>query len=201
MDIFAFRDRLIENYSDYVQSFFTIRDERIMNEVDAQFKDGLLWPEVLIQLNPNFEPGGTIDELADKGTLHDTCRDVFRVGKTETSPKGKPMQLHWHQQQAIECAATGENYVLTTGTGSGKSLAYIVPIVDHILRNGSGKGIQAIIVYPMNALANSQLLELEKFVNFGFLGKPPLTFKRYTGQENEEQKDEIVHNPPDILLT
>jgi ATP-dependent helicase YprA (DUF1998 family) len=47
-------------------------------------------------------------------------------------------------------------YVLSTGTGSGKSLAYIVPIVDHILRQGLGQGIKAIIVYPMNALANSQ---------------------------------------------
>ena len=58
-------------------------------------------------------------------------------------------------------AKAGGNYVLTTGTGSGKSLAYIVPIVDHVLRRGSGKGIQAIVVYPMNALANSQMGELE----------------------------------------
>ena len=67
----------------------------------------------------------------------------------------------------IEAARTGANYVLTTGTGSGKSLAYIVPIVDHVVRNGSGRGIQAIVVYPMNALANSQLGELEKFLAVG----------------------------------
>jgi len=46
--------------------------------------------------------------------------------------------------------------MLTTGTGSGKSLSYIIPIVDFVLRHGPGKGTQAIIVYPMNALANSQ---------------------------------------------
>lgn len=67
--------------------------------------------------------------------------------------------------------------MLTTGTGSGKSLAYIVPIVDHVLRNGSGKGIQAIVVYPMNALANSQAGELEKFLSFGPWagGRNPIT--------------------------
>ena len=54
--------------------------------------------------------------------------------------------------------------MLTTGTGSGKSLAYIVPIVDFVLREGTGKGIRAIVVYPMNALANSQYNELEKFL-------------------------------------
>jgi ATP-dependent helicase YprA (DUF1998 family) len=50
--------------------------------------------------------------------------------------------------------------VLTTGTGSGKSLSYIVPIVDRILRQGGGDGIKAIVIYPMNALANSQAGEL-----------------------------------------
>ena len=51
--------------------------------------------------------------------------------------------------------------MLTSGTGSGKSMAYTVPIVDRVLREGSGTGIRAIIVYPMNALANSQQNELE----------------------------------------
>ena len=54
--------------------------------------------------------------------------------------------------------------MLTTGTGSGKSLSYIVPIVDRVLREGSGRGVKAIVVYPMNALANSQVEELRKFL-------------------------------------
>ena len=76
-------------------------------------------------------------------------------------------------------AQTGVNYVLTTGTGSGKSLAYIVPIVDHVLRRGSGRGVQAIVVYPMNALANSQEGELTKFLKLGYPdGQGPVTFAR-----------------------
>ena len=80
--------------------------------------------------------------------------------------------------------------MLTSGTGSGKSLTYIVPIVDHVLRNGSGRGIQAIGVYPMNALANSQAKELAKFLKKGYPeGKPPVRFACYTGQEKgAEQK-------------
>ena len=75
----------------------------------------------------------------------------------------------------IKKAKEGKSYVLTTGTGSGKSLAYIVPIVDHVLRNGSGRGIQAIVVYPMNALANSQGEELKKFLEKGYPeGQPPV---------------------------
>lgn len=97
-------------------------------------------------------------------------------------------------------AQSSKNYVLTTGTGSGKSLSYIIPIVDFVLKNGSGKGIQAIIVYPMNALANSQQGELEKFINLGFPdNKGPVTFARYTGQESDEEKNQIMANPPDIF--
>ena len=73
------------------------------------------------------------------------------------------------QEEAIRAANSGGNYVLTTGTGSGKSLAFIIPIVNHVLRTGSGKGIQAIIVYPMNALANSQMQELSRYLNMDTL--------------------------------
>jgi hypothetical protein len=94
-------------------------------------------------------------------------------------------------------------YVLTTGTGSGKSLAYIVPIVDAVLRSGArDKRVKAIVVYPMNALANSQAGELEKFLCHGYPdGRPPVTFRRYTGQETDEQRQAIIADPPDILLT
>jgi hypothetical protein len=72
--------------------------------------------------------------------------------------------------------------------------------VNHVLHHGTGKGIQAIIIYPMNALANSQEGELRKFLEEGF-ESPPVTFAKYTGQESEERRKEIMANPPDILLT
>ena len=53
----------------------------------------------------------------------------------------------------------------------------------------------------MNALANSQENELNKFLKRGFPGGPPVTFRRYTGQESDQQRAEIIANPPDILLT
>jgi ATP-dependent helicase YprA (DUF1998 family) len=141
-----------------------------------------------------------IDELVAGGILHPECARIFRVDKHGSDP-GRPLQLHWHQAEAIRTAAKGNNYVLTTGTGSGKSLAYIVPIVDYVLRNGSGNGIQAIVVYPMNALANSQHNELTKFLKEGYPGGPPVTFDRYTGQEMKPDRDRILAAPPDILLT
>lgn len=201
MNIFGFRDQLVENYSQYVRSFFTIRDKRIDTLVGDSFTAGLLWPEVLIQLNPSFQSSASVQELAASKVLHPLCSQIFRRDKSPSDPVGKEMRLHSHQQSAIEVAAKGENYVLTTGTGSGKSLTYIIPIVDHVLRQGSGGGIKAVIVYPMNALANSQMGELEKFLHYGFEGKPPVTFRRYTGQESDDERQAIIANPPDILLT
>ncbi len=201
MDVFELRDRLIDDYCSYIRSFIRIRDDRIRKKVDDEIGGGLLWPDPLIQLNPAFEPGAKIDQLVEEGLLDQECGKIFRIQKTATD-KGRDLRLHKHQEQALRAAKTGQSYVLTTGTGSGKSLSYIVPIVDHVLRRGSGRGIQAIIVYPMNALANSQLGELEKFLGLGYPeGQPPVTFARYTGQDDLKRREEITKDPPDILLT
>src|SRR5438876_6142743 len=165
MDVFELRNRLVEDYASYTRSFIKISDERIRERVDAALNDGALWPEPLLQLNPTFLPGGTIEALVSEGVLHTECSKIFRIEKSETDHTGKPLILHMHQREAIiKATKERKSYVLTSGTGSGKSLAYIVPIVDHVLRSGSGRGIQAIVVYPMNALANSQDDELRKFL-------------------------------------
>lgn len=201
MNVFELRDNLIDDYSRFVRSFIHIRDERIADYVSRELQGGALWPEPLVQLNPAFEPGETVDELVSSGVVHSECKKIFRI-KDAPGKQGKPLQLHRHQADAIKVAAQGRDYVLTTGTGSGKSLAYIIPAVNHVLQNGPGRGVQAIIVYPMNALANSQVGELEKFINFGYPDqRGPITFRRYTGQESDDEKNEIVANPPDILLT
>lgn len=201
MDVFDLRHCLVEDYSSYISSFIRIRDERLQAYVQQSLENGLLWPDPLIQLNPSFEPGAWIDGLVKDNTLHSECSRIFRI-KPDHDSAGKPMRLHKHQTDAIHVARGNDHYVLTTGTGSGKSLSYIVPIVDAVLRHGSGKGIQAIVVYPMNALANSQSGELEKFLKYGYPeGKEPVTYARYTGQESDVERAEILAHPPDILLT
>jgi len=199
MNVFDIRQRLVDEYREYVQSFVDIADPRIEDKVSSHLSGGELWPEPLLQLNPSFETGKTVDELVDEGLLCPRCRSVFRI-KSAADPTGKTMRLHLHQEEAIRAARRGSSYVLTTGTGSGKSLAYIIPIVDHVLRNGTGNGIQAIVVYPMNALANSQMGELDKFI-FSPEEKRSVSFKRYTGQESQQEREQITANPPDILLT
>jgi len=164
LDVFELRNRLVGDYGSYVHSFIRIKDSRIEEVVEQSLDDGLLWPDPLIQLNPSFQAGDTTDGLVEEGIIHPECGRIFRAGK-DRGNDGVALRLHRHQEQAVRTARAGHNYVLTTGTGSGKSLTYIIPIVDHVLRRGPGRGIQAIVVYPMNALANSQYGELTKFLN------------------------------------
>ena len=201
MDVFDLRAGLIDTYRDYATSFMRIRDDRIRNSVDDALDSGRLWPHPRVGLNPAFESGGIIEDLVSEGLLHPAASPIFRLGKSSTDALGRPLPLYRHQAEAMRVAANDRNYVLTTGTGSGKSLAYIIPIVDHVLRTGSGRGVKAVVVYPMNALANSQMEELAKFLDHGPWIDRPVTFERYTGQDDDETRERIQSHPPDILLT
>ncbi|WP_052434168.1 protein kinase domain-containing protein [Streptacidiphilus melanogenes] len=207
MDVFTVHQRLIGDYRAFTEGGTVIRDGRIEKFVEEDLDAKSQWPDPWLSLNPSFASGGAIGDLVREGVLHPECERIFQVGKSEGGRvcDGRPLTLHRHQRDAVEVARTGASYVLTTGTGSGKSLAYIVPIVDRVLRAreaDTSKRVRAIIVYPMNALANSQLNELGKFLRDGYgEGHEPVTFARYTGQETQEQREAIRKNPPDILLT
>lgn len=206
MDVFKVHQQLIADYSAFTSGFTEIHDRRIREHVEQRLDNGDQWPDPYLSLNPNFASGGSITQLVQQDLLHPECERIFRVGKDEPGMPGYPLDLHRHQREAVEIARGGASYVLTTGTGSGKSLSYIVPIVDSVLRAHEAgtyqPGVKAIIVYPMNALANSQRNELEKFLKHGYpAGAEPVTFRRYTGQDSEEERVDILANPPDILLT
>lgn len=207
MDVFETRQQLVEDYRHFTSSFVEPREQRIREFLDSRADEERQWPQPWLSLNPNFAHGGSVDELVVAGLLHPESAKVFRVKASENDTGlESPIRFHRHQREAIEAAATGESYVLTTGTGSGKSLAYIAPIVDRVIRaKASGdaqRRVRAIIVYPMNALANSQVNELKKFLNFGYAaGRGPVTFERYTGQESADERTRILAQPPDIILT
>ena len=202
MNVFEFRERLVGDYNTFTRSFTRILADDIRAYVDREYSSQRYWPEPLIQVNPNFKLGHTIEELVATGTLHPECARIFRQGKSASSA-GNSLRLFRHQEEALALAAAHESYVLTTGTGSGKSLAYFIPIVDATLRAKAldpTPRTRAIVIYPMNALANSQLEELGKFL--GDYGEhPPVTFGRYTGQESQDERQRLAATPPDVLLT
>ncbi|MBK8999593.1 MAG: DEAD/DEAH box helicase [Myxococcales bacterium] len=196
MDVFSLRDTVVTEYRKFATSFTTIHAEDIREQVEAIYAEGRFWPDPLIQINPSYERGRDLETLIAGGALDARTGEIFRAG-------GVPLSLYKHQEHAIVLAAAGESFVVTTGTGSGKSLCFFIPIVSAVLaekRKSASRRTRAIIIYPMNALANSQLEELGKFVA-NVPGDAPITFARYTGQESPEERKAISENPPDILLT
>jgi len=201
-NVFNFRDELIAEYSSFSRSFVLISAEDIKNVVEQEYAEGRYWPQPLIQINPNYQRKGTVQELASQGVLHPKCSDIFRTGKNKG--KSDPLFLYKHQIEALAKGQEKQSFVVTTGTGSGKSLSFFIPLVDAILKGKESDSTQktrAIVIYPMNALANSQLEELGKFLVDFPADEKPFTVARYTGQESKAERERIANNPPDILLT
>lgn len=190
-DVFALKDRVVGDYCSYFESFVNILDDQIREFVDARLHDGELWPDAVLQLNPAFESGRTLSELANQRVITPGTAHFF----------GPALRLHRHQEEALAIAQRGESYIVSTGTGSGKSLTYLVPIVDAIMRDRPKRhSVRAIIVYPMNALINSQIEALRRFKDQNW-PDVPIRFDQYTGQTKNEDRQRIIDNPPHILLT
>ncbi|WP_216641397.1 DEAD/DEAH box helicase [Thermus scotoductus] len=199
MTLFDLHAALLSDYQDFVHSFIQVADDRARAFIErALLEEERLWPEPLLQLSPAYKRAASVDELAERGRLHPETARIFRT------PQGHPYVLYRHQEEAIEKAARGESFVVTSGTGSGKSFCYFIPIVDAVVRNPGLERPVALIVYPMNALANSQLAALQSLAE-NYLKRTgrefPLRFARYTGETPEEERQKIRNDPPHILLT
>ncbi len=190
-DVFRLRDDVVGEYKNYAWSFARIRDEEIRKYVDLKMAAGELWPNAVLQLNPAFKPGRKLKELVTAGILHPNTARFFNEN----------LQLHQHQEEAILAAAHNEPYIVTTGTGSGKSLTYLIPAVDRIFRAGTDKNeIRAVAVYPMNALINSQLDALNEFKKKNW-PDCPLRFSVYSGEVEGQDKNKLQENRPHLMLT
>lgn len=196
MNILSLYDRLKTSYKDYLSSFVHIKDSRINELVNESIQDETMWPDALVQFNPCFEQGIGVKEMIQKGLpIHPDLSLFF------------DQPFYKHQQEAIELGCKGKEFIVTSGTGSGKSRTFMATIFNYILLNRDmckDKTI-AIIVYPMNALINSQFDELDRYKN-DFIEKSgnsesPFTFAKYTGQEDEATRQKIQNNPPNIILT
>jgi hypothetical protein len=78
MDVFALREKVVSDYRHYIESFVRINDEDIAEFVEKKFNEGVLWPDAILQLNPAYEPGSTLDELAAQGVIQKATADFFR---------------------------------------------------------------------------------------------------------------------------
>lgn len=76
-DVFVLRESLARDCASFVSGFINIRDPKIREYVEGEFASGTLWPQPLVQLNPSFQRGESVDELVAQRLLHQGCASVF----------------------------------------------------------------------------------------------------------------------------
>lgn len=210
-----------EQYLSYLQSKFISKDEEIGRQAEALLKeDNRFLKGPYIEVTPPFVSGKSIDDLIAEGVLSSDFRQINQI----YLPSGRP--LYRHQEEAIRNLVEQErNAVVATGTGSGKTECFLIPIFNWIMREKDrfgfvAPGVRALLLYPMNALANDQVDRLRLLLK----DYPEITFGRYTGETPDDEdkaiqrfremypdkpflenellsREKMRENPPHIMLT
>lgn len=207
-------------YQRYVHTFQQFRNPQIEAWVQERIDRGtLLWKDPYIQLARRFKTGDTLQALVNDDLLHPDTPACFTVEAGHRD--APPITPYKHQSAAIRQVQNGHNTIVATGTGSGKSFAFGIPIVSECLqmREAGIDGIKAVIIYPMNALANSQYEDFARRLRGSGLTLGRYTgdtassedealqdFRKATGRESPYDsevisREQIQANPPDILMT
>lgn len=210
------------SYREYLSSTIHFSDRTLQTQLENLLsKRNYLTKGPFLEAAPPYVKDKSIRQLVDEGIL---CKGMLTLGGGDPEKFNPDRPLYTHQVQAITKARMGRNLAVVTGTGSGKTECFLLPILDDILREFEEighveSGIRAMILYPMNALANDQLKRLREL-----LVGTPITFGRYTGDTEETEgraevrwseenpgatklpneilsRQEIRENPPNILLT
>jgi hypothetical protein len=166
---------VIDGYQRYLKSLLPVRDARIAAALESEIARSLLTKGPLLESSPPYEHGATLAGLIDRGVLDPS----FHRLASDSLPMNRPLYLH--QEQAIRKVTAGRNVVVASGTGSGKTESFLLPILNALsaehARGELGPGVRALLLYPMNALANDQIKRLRQL-----LAKAPhITFGRYVG--------------------
>ena len=175
---------IISGYRRYLRSLLPVRDPRIAAALEHEITHSdLLTKGPLLEATPPYQHGATLDALIREGVLS----PAFRKLGSDALPLSRP--LHAHQEQAIRKVAAGRNVVVATGTGSGKTESFLYPILDALsaeyAREGTLRpGVRALLLYPMNALANDQMKRLRQVLR----AAPHITFGRYVGDTKESDQ-------------
>ena len=207
---------ITEKYYRYLKTAFKMGEpykKEFENLIDSgdSFASG-----PFLDVTDAFTKGKSITELIDEGILP---KSFARIGMNQTRP------LYKHQENAVrKIAVDGRNLVVSTGTGSGKTESFMIPVLRELAmeseRGELSPGVRALLIYPMNALANDPTERLRSLL----ADYPEITFGVYTGQTKQKtadalaeykslnqnqdpipneliSRDQMINTPPHILIT
>jgi len=215
-----------KSYTRYLTSAFRLRDEKLRELFYEETRKFGFTNGPILKAIPPFESGCYLKNLIDQGLLSKTLEDFIY----DALPYLRDNPLYLHQEKALRKILNGRNVVIASGTSSGKTECFLLPIYNHLLKEyEEGKltpGVRTLLLYPMNVLANDQLRRLREITRIMEKEIPDIriTFGRYVGDTPETKKqgeekfrlrnpdvnlaksellsrEEMRENPPHILIT
>jgi ATP-dependent helicase YprA (DUF1998 family) len=215
-------NEITATYARYLKSLVQPRQANLAAAIASAIEESITSESGIVkgpflEATPPYTTGLSIRELVEDGTL---SKEFLKLG-SNSFPLDRP--VYTHQEQAVKKIAAGRNLLIATGTGSGKTESFLIPIIDYLLKQKEsgelGPGVRALLLYPMNALANDQVKRIREILS----GYPEITFGRYTGETEADPKraqekyvsrngslppkNELISRtamqqaPPNILLT
>ena len=172
----AYTEKVVRSFLRYQLTAYPFADERLNRQMRRLLSlDTVRQTPLLkgpyVSLSRAFRPGAAVEQLVSEGVLHPHMRQIIPFPA-----------VFGHQEQAIRAVCSGKTTLISTGTGSGKSECFLYPIISRCLElrdQNAPSGVSAVIVYPMNALAEDQLGRLRDLlagtgIPFGmYIGKTP----------------------------
>ena len=183
MDPLATSGLIADTYRRYLRSLLPVRDPALAAALAAEIEGSpLLTKGPLVEATPPYRTGASLRDLIGEGVLD----PGFARFASAALPLDRP--LYAHQEAALRKVHAGRNLVVATGTGSGKTESFLLPVLSALAAEHSagtlGPGVRALLLYPMNALANDQLRRLRRLL----AATPEITFGRYTGETPEQAR-------------
>jgi ATP-dependent helicase YprA (DUF1998 family) len=194
MNAIQITETLRSNFIRYLLTTFNVErsDAVLAGAVRRNLESpGALFRGPFLELNPPYATGRSLRELADEGVVDKTvCQLQSHINPPHDRPLPPDRPLYLHQEKAIRrVLSERRNIVVASGTGSGKTECFLIPILQDLLTDPA-PGVRALLIYPMNALVNDQLLRLRKL-----LAGTPITFGRYTSELEERESQGKKKNP------
>lgn len=187
-DPYAIFNELRDSYLRYYESAFDLRDDTLAKERRSLLsQEGIIYREPYIELVPRYKLSGkSISHGIQELNIHSQVAEFIQLGLFPSN-----RQLYTHQWETWKASWEGQNTIVTSGTGSGKTEAFLIPIIARLVEESRnweapaslpsspwwmGRGqwelnrsherrsaaVRALILYPMNALVEDQLQRLRR---------------------------------------
>ncbi len=192
-DPIAASENIKDEFTSYISTSFHLADhDYALQFLAALDKEGAVAKGPYLDISDSFETGLSMNKLIEEGQVSRLFSDLepgLSDGEKEIKLERK---LYKHQEKAIRKINENRNIVVTTGTGSGKTECFILPIINELLREKEkgtlNDGVRAILIYPMNALANDQMKRLRLILK----QYPDITFGVYNSSTQQEDAEGIA---------